>query len=173
MPNENRNELTAIESALSGLVPAPPQGNRDRLLYAAGRSAGSRPWKRAACGLVGTCVALTVFLLIRPPLIVDRPVFISVPVPGEPSPSPPVAPPSAADALAQVKPIDDERTDSSALDFRRNVLRWGPDLLPSTLGSPTAVPAPQPRPLEKDLDLPPGSLNGVEPRRPDLLLAPW
>ena len=79
MPSE-RNDLTALEAALMGLAPSPPRTSRDRLLYAAGRSAGSRPWKQAACGFAGLSLALTLFVLARPPRTVDHPMIVHVPV---------------------------------------------------------------------------------------------
>ena len=63
----NRIDLNGIESALVGLTPAPPRGNRDRLLFAAGKSAGLRFWRPAACGLALTCLALTVVTLAQSP----------------------------------------------------------------------------------------------------------
>jgi hypothetical protein len=169
MANENRNDLTALEAALSGLAPAPARGNRDGLMYSAGRAAGARPWKLAACALAGVTLALAVFGAVRPPQVVDRPVYVeaSLPVPTPAEASSPIVP------IVRAEPPADEPAESPAADFRRNVLRWGPDALPSVFGSPTAVAAPPPRPLEQDLNLPPGSLNGVEPRRSFASPAPW
>src|SRR5438445_633684 len=97
MSHEIRNDLTALEANLARLAPAPACVDRDRLLYTAGRAAGSRPWKHAACGLAGLCVALTVFVLVRPPRTVTQTVTIPIPDPVEPAPS--VSPPSAADSF--------------------------------------------------------------------------
>jgi hypothetical protein len=136
MSEDTRDEgLAALEAALAGLAPRPPDLDRDRLLFRAGQESAARrgrlwPW---ASGLLAAVAAgLGAVLLLRPdPPPVERIVY--VPVKEEAPPVQPVAIHPAAPAA----PADSDedaaaaaRARFSAFQLQRQVLRWGLDAMP-------------------------------------------
>ncbi|MFL5340250.1 MAG: hypothetical protein ACJ8F7_08855 [Gemmataceae bacterium] len=161
--------LTELETALTGLAPAGPRLDRDGLLYAAGRAAGARPWKRAAGSLALAAVALAVFVGFRPVRERERvvTVMVSTAVESPKAVEPPSSSSPSAEPIARADESEVPRS-SPQLEMRWRMLHWGPDSVPVSVGGP----APASRSLEQDLDLPPGSLNGADHRRKDAS-TPW
>jgi hypothetical protein len=139
-------ELTALGAALGGLSPAPPELDRDRLLYEAGRRSVRPPrafgWPLAA----GAFAALSAVLGLRlatapaPPgerLVVHVPVPAPAPAPGANAPDSPGSsePAPRTDVLA----AEPRPTEAPYLWLRGQVLRLGPDGLPAL---PPAGPEP-------------------------------
>jgi hypothetical protein len=146
MPEQERpdEDLTPLESVLQGLRPSSGTLSRDRVLFEAGRSAArpGRAWPTLA--VLSTTVATVLALVLlfgRPgPQIVERTVVVQVPVPVPAPPAkeatpeeiePDLPPPPAAATLGQ----------TDYLQRRREILRWGIDMLPETPSRiPTAAP---------------------------------
>ena len=165
------NDLTAIESALRDLTPAASRLDRDGLMYAAGRDSRlSRLPLATACACAGLAAGMAVILLVRPPRIEERVTVVHVPVVVPDKPETAVEGKSVAAEWISYGEPDAGPSDNPLLEMRRQLLKRG-DLAPlAPLGKTgTAPPA---RPLEKDLDLPPGSLDGVEPGRRSFTLGP-
>ena len=131
------------ENALTAFRPAPPQMNRDTLMYAAGMAAGKRaanrqmlPWKVAAAFLI--CATTTFALWHSQRLVyVDRPEISRV-VPAA-NISIPVASASLPTALLYIPDGD------SYLQTRQRILVLGLNALPSLPESsaPRAPSSPQ------------------------------
>ena len=158
--------LDPIESVLAGFTPAPPQLDRDRLMYLAGQASAcsplvsradilSRPgrtaqgtrrwlWPASTAALAATSLSLAVALFVRPTpqsqiVYRDRPVFIEAPASVSPAANERSfdrQPVPPAARLAK-SPLD-----GGYLNTRRVALRIGVDGLgtPSS-GSEAASPA--------------------------------
>jgi hypothetical protein len=138
-------DLSALESALASLTPAPGRIDRDRLLFRAGQvSAGRRRWLwPAATGVMASVAATLGFLLlVRPaPEPIECMVFIQV----EPPPAPASQPAQPTPATPETEPVlaaaDTTRpAQVSYFRLQDQVLRWGLDALPSP--PPAAVTEP-------------------------------
>jgi hypothetical protein len=118
------DSLTAFTHSLANVPPHPGQLDRDALLFAAGRAAGRRGafWTSTAAILAVLCTALTVTLLTRPPTVVERAVYVKVPVPAE-APPPDTAPPG--DDLPATSPTAPSLAVAEALRLRQRVLDNG------------------------------------------------
>jgi hypothetical protein len=161
-------DLALVEEALRALGPAATAIRRDRLLFEAGRAAApkaSRLWPGAAILFAALSLALAVLLIFpgdRQPVVVEREriVEVFVPVPAEPrlSQSPSVSSPAAAPEIVQSEPLSPEAL--RMFQVRRDVLRWGPEMLPAS--KPVEMPR-SPRDSARDLDrwleVPPGTLT--------------
>jgi hypothetical protein len=158
------SELAAVGKALGGLTPRPPALDRDRLLYEAGRSAGSVSDRRIWQVFAGLFAAVSAGLGVRLATVPPRVEFVYV------SPSHPAregeAPAEPAGSLARQEPRPpaspgDEPTLIGYLRLRDQVVRFGTDVLQS--GSAGAA-APEP-PLESLLGLPAGTLSDFQKSR--------
>jgi hypothetical protein len=170
MSTEHHDPLTELESSLVGLAPAAPRLDRDGLLYAAGRAAGAQRWKRATLGLAVAVLALGSFVSLRPARERERIVPVMVRSAAEPQTAvepPPSSAPSANEPIARAEEFEGPKG-SPQLEMRWRMLRWGPDSVPIAVGG-SGVSF---RPLEQDLDLPPGSLKGADLRR-NTASSPW
>ena len=171
--SQEPHDLTGLESALVALAPTPSRLDRDGLMFAAGRASVSRTWIKAACGLAGLSVALALVLIWRPTRVVERTVVVRDTGPPAASTAP-RAPVSTASEPTELISSDDPKSGpyrNPFLEMRRQLLNRGDLAEP---GHPAGVFAAPPRqPLEKDLDLPPGSLRGVVPGRRSSSLGPW
>jgi hypothetical protein len=149
-------ELAEIERALRDLAPAPPGVSRERLLFEAGRSSVPPTqrwlWQAVAGGFAILAVGFGSVLAFRAPateiVIRDREVvrYVHVPVPTdsvakvnrpEPQPSP------APESHGLVRTTDDDSDDPDArrmAQVRRDVLRWGVELLPEARPAPSVDP---------------------------------
>jgi hypothetical protein len=153
--------IEAVEAALSALAPLPAPIDRDRLLYRAGQvsmAKGRWAWPGATAVLALVAVTLGVALCLRPapqPIIHIVHVAVREPVPVAPAVAERPPAPEEADATTGV---DRERWLAQAdhLKLREQVLRWGLDVLPNPPPGPALEPPP---PLERQLGLPPRSLD--------------
>jgi hypothetical protein len=77
-------ELTALENALSDLLPRPATVDRDAVLFRAGQAAVPRRWfwPCATAAASAAAVVLGVLLAIRPaPAVIERTIYVQVPAP--------------------------------------------------------------------------------------------
>jgi hypothetical protein len=134
----NDPELTAIESALGRLIPAPSRLDRDRLMFQAGavskRGSGRSgwAWPSAAAALAAVVVCESMLLAMRPaPRVVERLVVVREP-PG-PSTSESVAPaPSREPASGRGNPptapvVRLSPASGLAIDSPATTLAWAGD----------------------------------------------
>lgn len=161
------DDLTPFADALARLAPQPPTLSRDALLFAAGRAAAAPrlpgwTWPTAAAFFAGLSLVLTAFLASPGTGGGEvRVVTQYVPMPGpvriveEPRPPVPEVLPPAKSKPAESPPDDTVRM----LRVRRDVYRWGLDMLPrSTAAGPAAPSGVTSRDLDRWLNLPPGTL---------------
>ncbi len=166
-------ELAALLHALRDMAPASGNLSRDRLLFEAGRasmrSAQRWVWPAAAAGFALLSVVFAGVLASEEPrvLVVERDVPVHVQAS---SPPPPVrheapaprldiepSPAQAPAALAQARD-DDHAADARRMAaLRRDVLRWGADMLPEPRPARNAAPAPHDPELEDGLRPTPGA----------------
>lgn len=143
MPQPHDKELTALETALSGLAPAPAP-DRDRILFEAGRAAARPPrlWPLTAAALALVSAGLGWALWLRPgPQTVERVVYVNVPAPA------PVEPQQAAAAVPEAPSAwaESERERFGSYRLTREALRWGVSNLPLSPAGPATVSAAPPR----------------------------
>jgi hypothetical protein len=138
MPDFLENpDLSRLEAALKGLVPAPAHLDRDRLLFRAGQLTAPRMrwrWPAAAAALAFVAGALGTALTFRPsPTVIVQHVYHErqpAPAPApvespEQSPAPDPEPPVPPDPVVARGPQP-----GGYLQMRNQVLRWGVDALP-------------------------------------------
>jgi hypothetical protein len=135
MPEEALNpELSAVANALAGLVPAPAQLDRDRLLYRAGQaSVAGRDWiwPGATAALALLVIGLGLVDTLRPePQRVTPTLFVRMEAP--PTPESPVveAPPPAERSTRQVAVADARPGPLSYLRMEQLAESWGGEALP-------------------------------------------
>lgn len=136
---DEAHELNNLEGALRALKPASPALERDRLMFEAGKAAGSGPgwlWPTATAAALLVALGLSATLFLREPP--ERVVYVKVSEP------PPVPEPIAIE-IEPTKPAPPTRL--AYLSLRERVLRDGVDGLPP----PTAVPSTKPPLTVKDL----------------------
>ena len=151
-------ELAPLERALRELDPAPPGVSRERLLFEAGRASVAAPqrwlWPAVAGGFALLACGFGATLAFRGPAVEfvykDRVVerYVQVPTPVEPyakpNPSQPEESPAPTfERLTIARATDEREPDADArrmAQVRRDVLRWGVELLPEA--RPTSPPAP-------------------------------
>ncbi len=148
--------LTPLEEALRRLAPLPAALQRDRVMFEAGRASArsARPWQAAAATSALAAVALGAVLLFhRPaPVVVERTIVLGAPPPAvEPAPPEERPDPGTAPTPPPVLSAPLAFGESEYLRRRRDVIRWGVDVLPPP---PPRAPAPPP--------LTPGSLRESE-----------
>jgi hypothetical protein len=151
-------DLTALETRLAALAPAPVALDRDVLLFRAGQASvrNRQVWPCATGLATFAALVLAVVLLIRPaPLPIERVVTVPSPAPqvvvppvqrsdGAPPVSPPVPSLSPRDSAPPLV--------SNYLTRRREVTRWGVDALPEWGPEPVDY---KPEPFDTLFDLPP------------------
>jgi hypothetical protein len=131
-------ELTALEGALGGLVPAASRISRDQLMFRAGAASVAaagrarspfRPWPVLAASLAVLALGEGVLLARRP--VVERVVVVRAPLP--PAVASAVVADSAPDARPAPPPgpaIGPPRTPAGRLEWQ--LARYGLDALPAT-----------------------------------------
>jgi hypothetical protein len=158
-PNEPSPDVT-LAAALRELAPAAGGLSRDRMLFEAGRAA-ARPacpwaWPVTAGGFAMLAIAFAGVLAFNEPRIHfverDRPVYVQVPRPVE-GPRQEVIPPSPEPEppVAATPPAEDVRAAEARrmAELRRDVLRWGVDMLPEPRSGTTPAQPPRDRDLEQ------------------------
>lgn len=149
--SDERREVTPLEAALMKLSPAPARLDRDALMFAAGRGAAAKrawAWPVACAFFALLSLALGVRLIARP-------------TPADPAPSSVDVP-----AISIPPSIDLDSPGARYGELMRRANEYG-DLPPMRHpgGATDGAASPAFRPaLERDLSLPPGSLDGVGPR---------
>jgi hypothetical protein len=168
------SDLAPFADALKRLAPQPAHLSRDALLFEAGKAAaGSRlplwSWPAATAVFAGLSLVLGAFLLSpSTPAIeyVDRVVYVSPPPAERLHIADSVAPLPAAKTAKTRSAEDMEK--ARMLQVRRDVLRWGVDMLPeskATKAGPSQDVAA--RELTHWLNLPPGTfaLHAAQPKK--------
>jgi hypothetical protein len=152
--------LNTFTRGLADLAPDPGGLDRDRLLFRAGGVLPTRRlrcWQAAAGLLAAAALGLGAALLLRPTRAVDRVVYVEVPIflPIPPEEPDPAETPSSSPGRAQPGPLVWREPDGFRL--RQQVLQLGVEALPPPHA--WSGPAPAPVPLEKQLGMPPESLD--------------
>lgn len=144
-------ELTPLEAALAELAPVPARLDRDAVMYAAGRAAAPRRWLWPTA--TGFFALLSLILAVR---LATRPMNV-------PPPLPPIVPASSWSEEEVPEPYGSQ---GSYLELRQEVVRRGelPPPVRPTEPATGAFAAPLLPTLERDLNLPRGSLDDVGPR---------
>ena len=170
------SDLAPFADALKRLAPQPPELSRDALLFAAGKAAAQPrafPWLwQSTTGLFAALSLVLGAFLISP----DAPRVVHDPAPSPTVvyiPEPPRPPQPEADPGTPTKPkarASEEFAETARLlKQRRDVLRWGVDMLP---GSKPSAASPSGDVAAREtthwLKLPPGTfaINPLQPRKP-------
>jgi hypothetical protein len=183
MPEDQLNptpDLGPFAEALRRLDPQPPNLSRDALLFAAGQAA-ARPrvapwvWPSVAAGFAGLSLVLGAFAVS--PGGPGHVQYVSVPQPAPPAAGP-IYPPEPIDVATTAPTSPKEKARSAEdeeavrmLQVRRDVLRWGVDMLPESRspGGPGPSQDVAAREVTHWLHLPPGTfaLPSVQPKKPE------
>jgi hypothetical protein len=166
------SDLAPFADALKRLAPQPAHLSRDALLFEAGKAAGAPRvpawvWPTAAGFFACTTLVLAAFLAAPgestipggPPVANVPPDRLAAPdARGMIDDGNPIEPPAPATKPKKAKPDDDSSDQARMLQVRRDVLRWGVDMLPepkpAASGPSPDVVASQ---LRRWLNLPPGT----------------
>jgi len=171
------SDLAPFADALKRLAPQPPELSRDALLFAAGKAAAQPrafPWLWQTTTGVFAALSFVLGAFLMSP---DAPLVVHAPAPPPTVsyiPDPPRAPqPAAEPGTPTTKPkaraSEGFAETARLLKQRRDVLRWGVDMLPepkpSTAGPSADVAA---REVNHWLDLPPGTFASpaAQPKKP-------
>ena len=169
------SDLAPFADALRRLAPQPPHLSRDALLFEAGKAAIAPKfspwvWPSVAGSFAALSLVLAAFLIAPSSRAAPEIQYVYVPQPAPPEP--PLADPgSQPDPAVVVKaePNNEAAETTRLLRQRRDVLRWGVDMLPE---SKPAAKGPSPdmtaRELTRWLNLPPGTfaLPAAQPKKP-------
>jgi hypothetical protein len=160
---------------LRALAPAATTISRDRLLFEAGQAAAAPRshwvWPSSAAFFAGLSIVLSIFVLFperQETTIRERERLVAAPntTPNPDRPSPP--------PINEVKHINSDESGPSPeqirmFQVRRDVLRWGPEMLPAARqvgGSPSRDSE---RDIDRWLDVPPGTFTAPYQAAPRLL----
>jgi hypothetical protein len=149
-------KLTALEKALTALVPVPGRIERDQLLFRAGQaSVGSRPllWPTTTALLAVVASVLGMGLALRQ-APVERIVYVPVPQTAAPSPAPKSPDVASTPSSRSTLLTDTEDLWASSAEYlqqRNQAIRWGVDALPTTPSVASNMPTPT---VESMLGLP-------------------
>lgn len=169
------SDLAPFADALKRLAPQPVHLSRDALLFEAGRAAAAPRlapwvWPSAAGTFAALSLVLAAFLVAPGAPSEPQVVHIYPSTPSHPQAEPDLKPsPAPMVRDRKPKPSDDTIETARLLRQRRDVLRWGVDMLPeskSAAGGPSAdVTA---REVTHWLNLPPGTfaVNPTAPTKP-------
>jgi hypothetical protein len=155
--------LNALEGALAALHPHPGRLDRDRLLFRAGQASVRRGWQWPTATAVLTAVAASLagLMLLRPPSVVERVVYVSQPPEpkgsapeGLPRPSETTAPREYGPLAAAVRDRPPSRLGN--LRLRDLALERGVEALPDLPSTPFVA---HPLTVEDLSDVPPGTLH--------------
>lgn len=169
-------DLSEMESRLAGLVPTAAHLDRDAVLYEAGRAAGVRTGRRLAGGAASAAIVVAAGIAIlslrsesRPVRVLGVTVMVPVRVHPDLAPTPePSAPVAPSHVYSASLPWE-----SPLLEMRNRLLSRGLEGWPVGHAGPGAAVSLPNRPLERDLELPPGTLEGIESRRAGFSTSPW
>jgi len=159
------SDLAPFADALQKLAPQPSHLSRDALLFAAGKAAGQSKipvwvWPTATGTFAAISLVLTAFLVSPSETVLPetRVEMVYVPVDPHAPPQPPLPEPKPA-PKAKPNPPSEEATDiARAMKMRRDVFRWGVDMLPeSKSGGGGSSPDVNAREVTHWLNLPPGT----------------
>ena len=172
------SDLAPFADALARLAPQPPHLSRDALLFAAGQSAaqpryGPWFWPGVAAAFAGLSIVLGAFAFFPSSSVqvTDRVQYVYVP-------DRPIEPTWTAPPKVDEPPPPKPRTRSAEeleaarmMQVRRDVLRWGVDMLPPPRSQGGAGPSQDvaARELTRWLNLPPGTfaLPAHQPKKPE------
>jgi hypothetical protein len=156
--------LSAFSRGLAELAPDPGGLDRDRLLFRAGAVLPTRRlrlWQAVAGLLAVSALSLGAALLLRPTRMVDRVVYVSVPLflPIPTEETTPAETPIRSPGRAEPQPLPGPlaRAETEGWRLRQQVLQFGVEALPPPPA--WSGPEPAPMPLEKLLGLPGDSLD--------------
>jgi hypothetical protein len=169
------SDLAPFADALKRLAPQPAHLSRDALLFEAGKAAASSrlppwAWPAATAVFAGLSLVLAAFLVSPSDPVdryVDRVVYVPQPGAGQPKTPDSIEPPQAPKTESPRSTEDMEKM--RMLQVRRDVLRWGVDMLPDSksakAGPSQDVAAAQ---LRHWLNLPQGTYAypAVQPKKP-------
>jgi hypothetical protein len=170
------SDLAPFADALRRLAPQPPELSRDALLFEAG-TAAARPrafpwlWQTTTGVFAAVSFVLGAFLIspdaprVAPDTAAPKVVYLPEP----PRPQPPEAHPAPSPTKPKARASEEFTETARLLRQRRDVLRWGVDMLPeskSAAAGPSADVAA--RETTHWLNLPPGTfaLPAAQPRKP-------
>lgn len=169
-------EFDPLADALRSLAPAATAINRDRLLFEAGRAiAASRfawVWPSCAISFAGLSAVLAGFLFSpEHPTVIERERIVEVRILVPVSPPAPELPKETVPAKIERPPSEERSPSPEAIrmfQVRRDVLRWGPDMLPASkdLGSPIRRDTAED--LDRWLELPAGTFAAPYRKTPRL-----
>jgi hypothetical protein len=136
-------DLGPFADALKKLAPQPAHLSRDALLFEAGKAAaaprlGGWAWPSTAAAFAGLSFVLCAFLLSNEPThvqYVDRVVYAPAPVEPQEERFPRVAHTPEPPETKKIETKDEVSEKIKALQVRRDVLRWGVDMLPEPKSS--------------------------------------
>jgi hypothetical protein len=166
------SELGPFADALKRLAPQPAHLSRDALLFEAGKATVSPrmkwAWPSATAAFAGISFVLAAFLMSPgSPSVqyVDRIVYVNPPAesdgPARVATKPEPAKPN------KVSESEDLSEAAKAYQVRRDVLRWGIDMLPESKSDGGRSPGVAQRDLPRWLDQPPGAgTYAIPPARP-------
>jgi hypothetical protein len=173
------SDLAPFADALKRLAPQPAHLSRDALLFEAGKAAGAPRvpgwlWPTVA-GFFG-CTTLVLAAFLAAPgeaTIPNGPPVAQFPPDRSPTLDAggmiddPIEPPTPAAKPKKAKPDDDSSDQARMLQVKRDVLRWGVDMLPEPK---PAASGPSPdvvaSELRRWLNLPPGTFTTLPSAQP-------
>jgi hypothetical protein len=155
--------LNALESALAALRPHPGRLDRDHLLFRAGQASARRgwAWPAATAALAAVAASLAGLMLLRPPSVVERVVYVSqTPEPRVPSPET-LPQPSETTGPLEYSPLAAAASDRAPsrlgnLRLRDLAVEKGVEALPGPLPAPFVA---HPLTAESLSEVPPGTLH--------------
>src|SRR5262245_682166 len=163
------NDLNPLAAALRDLAPSTGGLNRDRLLFDAGRAAAlpacSWAWPVTAAGFALLSIVFAGVLAFNEPRILvverERPVMVEGPAAPVELPRPEESPPSPepSPTAVVVHPTEDAYSADTRrmVELRRDMLRWGVEMLPVPRGATAPARRPRDRELEQILRPTPGA----------------
>lgn len=164
------SDLGPFADALKRLAPQPAHLSRDALLFEAGKATVSPKfkwaWPSATAAFAGISFVLAAFLMSPgSPRVqyVDRIVYVDRP--GDSNGPSNVATKPPASVQPNASASDDLGEAAKAYQVRRDVLRWGIEMLPESKPGSGPSPGVAQRDLPRWLDIPPGTYT-IPPARP-------
>ena len=159
------SDLAPFADALQRLAPQPSHLSRDALLFEAGKAAGQPvipawAWPTATGTFAAVSLVLAAFLVspqasVQPETRVE---MVYIPVDHPPAPPAPVPEQKPVPKAKSKAPSEEATNIARALQMRRDVFRWGVDMLPeSKSGGGGPSPDVTAREVTHWLNLPPGT----------------
>jgi hypothetical protein len=170
------SDLAPFADALKALAPQPAHLSRDALLFEAGKAAASPRtapwvWPGATAAFAALSLVLGAFLISpgRSGVVyVDRTVYVQAPPAAVPAPAPtPELKSIGPTVVAKKENTSEDDETARLLRQRRDVLRWGVDMLPESkpkAGGPSRDETT--RDTISWLNLPPGTFTALPSTMP-------